>query len=166
MGRQRHLSQPYPIGASFLDGLWMYSQKDYKIAVGLLFFLPCTCIRLCAELSDSLDRPITVLYRSRDIEANSIRSFRRPHRATAIVPSLGSVADQILDGLGYPSSAIPLLHMAYINALRSRGQRSMFVHVMANRGMSLMEAAMFWNLIELPGGMSFDYRVRIDIPQD
>ena len=130
------------------------------------FFLPCRCIQLCAELSDSLDRPITVLYRSRDIEANSIRSFRRPHRATAIVPSLGSVADQILDGLGYPSSAIPLLHMAYINALRSRGQRSMFVHVMANRGMSLMEAAMFWNLIELPGGMSFDYRLRIDIPQD
>ena len=56
--------------------------------------------------------------------------------------------------------------MAYINARRSRGQRSMFVHVMANRGMSLMEAAMFWSLIELPDGMSFDYRVRMDILQD
>ena len=107
-----------------------------------------------------------MLYRSRDIEANPIRSFHRPHRATSIVPSLGPVVDQIIDGLGYQSSAIPLLHMAYINARRSRGQRSMFVHVMANRGMSLMEAAMFWSLIELPDGMSFDYRVRMDILQD
>ena len=141
----------------------MFSQRGYKIAVGLLS-IPAT--RLWIKLGGSTDRPMTVLYRSRDIEGNPLRSFRRPHRTTALVPSLGWIADQILDGLGYPSSAIPLLHMAYINARRSRDQRRFFVHVMANRGMSLMEAAMFWELIELPDGINYNYRVRIDVPVD
>lgn len=105
-----------------------------------------------------------MLVRSRELNGQILQSFNAHLGNTALVPSLGRVADHVVDGLGFPTPAVSLLHVVYINARRSPGRgRRWFIKVMANRGMSLMEAAMFWNIVELPSGSRFRFRVRMDI---
>ena len=106
----------------------------------------------------------TVLFRSRNIDGQVLRSFNTHSGSTALVPSLGPVADAVVDGLGFPTPTISLLHTVYINAHRSiNKRRKWFLKAMANHGMSLMEAAMFWSIIDVPLSNKFYYRVRIDI---
>ena len=139
----------------------MFSGKDYQQTVSLL-----TLTLFCTELNWILAPPGTVLFRSRDFDGEIFRDFDGPPPHTALVPSLGPTADTIVDGLGIPTPIITLLHTTFINARRMTTKRgSFFISSMADHGMSLMEGAMFWNIIVLPAnGRAYPYRVRIDVP--
>lgn len=78
---------------------------------------------------------------------------------TVLVPSLGTTIDVIVDGLGFTPDTIRCLHTTYLDARRvSAPHNGWFFDTMAEHGMSLIEAAMFWGLIQVPTGTTLPYR--------
>ena len=105
-----------------------------------------------------------MLLRSRTIDNEVMVAYRQNPPGRILVPSLGARADAVVDGLGFTEYAIRLLHSTWFNARREpRRWRKWFVNTMVDREMSIMEAAMFWSIIDVPLSNKFYYRVRIDI---
>ncbi|KAK7682014.1 hypothetical protein QCA50_014978 [Cerrena zonata] len=102
----------------------------------------------------------TVLYRTRSIKGERIHNYTRAAPTTMVlVPSLGAVVDIVVDGLGFTPNTIRRLHTMFIDArLLSPSHNGQFLNVMGGYGMSLVEAAMFWDLIHIPNGTTFKYR--------
>lgn len=82
-----------------------------------------------------------------------------------VVPSLGQLADRLLDAMGYSQNTVLELHSAYIDAREfdddDRG--TYFVSAMGNYGMAHLEASFFYEMIELTLGDEFKYRDRMDL---
>ena len=99
--------------------------------------------------------------RSKDVDGEVLLTYMVHPPGRVLVPTLGGNADAVLDGLGYLNSTITFIHSTWINARRSpkRG-RKWFVNALADHGMSLMEAAMFWQLIKIPAGKGYVWRER------
>lgn len=65
------------------------------------------------------------------------------------VPSLGLVADRTLDAFGYETSTVLLLHKTYIDAAQLKTPVRYFVNQMVAYGMPRLEAALWWDIIEV-----------------
>ena len=103
----------------------------------------------------------TPLLRSKDIEGEHILTYMHHPPGRMLVPALGGHADSVVDGLGYTTSTIRLIHSTWVNARGSPHRwRKWFVNTLADHGMSLMEAAMFWQLIKVPVGNVYVWRER------
>lgn len=86
----------------------------------------------------------------RDIGGNIVRTYTTCPKGADTVPCLGALADRLVDLLGYEPSTVCCLYSVYTTACQAHGdQRQEFVEVMAEYGMPLFEAAMFWRAIQV-----------------
>ncbi|KAK7684485.1 hypothetical protein QCA50_005665 [Cerrena zonata] len=101
----------------------------------------------------------TIFYRTRNIKGELLRSYKSAPADTVLVPSLGAIVDIVVDGLGFTPDTIRRLHTTFIDARQlSSSHNGWFLNTMAKHHMSLVEAAMFWGLIRVPNGTTFQYR--------
>ena len=108
-----------------------------------------------------------MLLRSRTIDNEVMVAYRQNPPGRILVPSLGARADAVVDRLGFTEYAIRLLHSTWFNARREPGRwRKWFVNTMVDREMSIMEAAMFWDLIKIPTGHVYMWRDRFELDED
>lgn len=101
--------------------------------------------------------------RAREIDGSIIHSFKEIPAATVSVPSLGRNADVVIDSLGYPLSTLLQLRNAFSDAREvTDNPQHAFILEMVNQGMSILEAGMFYGLIEMPSREKVKYRQRMD----
>ncbi|KAK7677665.1 hypothetical protein QCA50_019356 [Cerrena zonata] len=112
--------------------------------------IPTWVTRLLKEGNTSNDLPVMHV---RDIGGNIIRTYTTCPKGVEVVPCLGGFADSLVDLLGYMPSTICCLHSMYLIARQSSGmQREEFVEMMAEYGMPLFHAAIFWRAIQINPG--------------
>ena len=104
------------------------------------------------------------MVRARDIQGNILGSFHALPSATERVPSLGALADELLDSFGYLESTVVAFRDAYFAAGRATGSdaRIEFVQTMAEHGMAQKEASVWFTILQgsIGENTGINYRYR------
>ena len=99
--------------------------------------------------SDSVARLGLVVVHARDIRGNILRSFDALPSTTERVPSLGALADELLDAFGYLESAVITFRDAYFAAqVTGSDPRVHFVQTLAEHGMAQKEASIWFTILQ------------------
>ena len=100
---------------------------------------------------------------ARGINGRVLYSLKDIPSDVTTVPSLGRVADLVLDAMGYPTSTVSLLHNTFIQAHQVEDDPcQLFIAEMVRGGMSVLEATMFYGIIEISSGETTK-RVRFNV---
>lgn len=98
----------------------------------------------------------------RDIRGRVIKTLTQSPTEYISIPSLGVAADRYADSLGHTASVILTLHHTYLQASLSSAARESFIEQINSRGMPLVEAEFYWDMIHLSySGGSLNYRSRV-----
>lgn len=85
----------------------------------------------------------------RDVRGRIIKTLTTPPTDRITIPSLGVAADRYADSVGHTASIILLLHSTYFDASLHSAAREFFVDRISSRGMPLVEAEFYWDMIHL-----------------
>lgn len=109
--------------------------------------------------------PDHVFMHARDIRGHVIMSYTECPPQQVLVPCLGTLADHLVDALGYTPSTITRFHMTYLDAAQLKHPERYFVNQMVQYGMPRREASMWWEIIEVTLGdnREVNYRQRVDL---
>lgn len=104
----------------------------------------------------------------RDIRGNVLHSLQSLPSSTERVPSLGQLADELLDSFGFLQSTIFALHNAYIEShVAELDARLSFVQSMAEYGMAQKEATFLYTVFQSAGelkALEYRYRPSLETP--
>ena len=90
-----------------------------------------------------------VVVHARDIAGNILRPFHTLPSTTERVPSLGALADELLDAFGYLESAVITFRDAYFAAQATGSDtRVHFVQTLAEHGMAQKEASIWFTILQ------------------
>lgn len=105
----------------------------------------------------------------RDIQGYVIRSYTSCPLRTVSVPSLGVVADRIIDALGYETSTLLCIYTTCVEAAQLKTPLRYFTNQMVAYGMPRREASLWWDVIDRDvvqgqnGEASYVPRDRVDL---
>lgn len=103
--------------------------------------------------------------RVRDISGNILFTLAAyPKGSLVTVPSLGAVADKYVDAATYLPSAILHLHTSALKVYEHGEEAAIyFVRDMKACGMSHMEAAFIWEIMDVQAAGQISYRQRMPL---
>lgn len=100
-----------------------------------------------------------------DIWGFIIKSYTGCPLPQVTVPSLGNLADRLVDALGYTPSTIVCLHKTYLDATPLKNPVRYFMNQMVQYEMPRLEASLWWEIVDvtLSDNREAVYRDQVDL---